>query len=120
MTGTVDNTGRALLRVRLRHPIAASETDVDAWVDTGFTGELVIPQAQVDAVHLPAGLAVRATLADGSDIVLNSYSCLLDWFGAWQAVEVIVNAGQFPLLGVGLLRGHELHIDYRTNTMTLV
>lgn len=120
MTGTVDSGGHALLPVRVRHPITSAETGLDAWVDTGFTGDLVIPQAQVDALGLPAGLAVRAILADGSEVLLNSYECHLEWFGAWRVVEVVVNAGQFPLLGVGLLKGRQLQIDYRTNAVMVL
>ena len=77
MTGAVDSTGRALLRVRVRHPVTVAETELDVWVDTGFTGDLVLPQVQVDALSLPAGLAVRALLADGSDRILNAFSSLL-------------------------------------------
>jgi len=119
MTGTVDSAGRALLLVRVRHPITVAETGLEVWVDTGFTGDLVLPLAQVSALNLPAGLAVRAILADGSETVVDTYECLLEWFGAWRAVEAVANAGQFPLLGVGLLQGHELHVDYRTKTLTL-
>jgi clan AA aspartic protease len=120
MTGTVDSSGHALLRVRLRHPATAAETEVDAWVDTGFTGDLVLPQAQVVALGLPPGLAIRAVLGDGSETLLDTYACHLEWFGGWKEIEVIVNTGQFPLLGVGLLLGHELYIDYHTRVMTLL
>jgi clan AA aspartic protease len=120
MTGAVDSSGRALLRIRLRHPATAAETEVDAWVDTGFTGDLVLPQGQVAAQGLTPGLAVRATLADGSEVLLDTYACLLEWFGEWKQVEVVLNTGQFPLLGVGLLQERELHINYRARTMTVV
>jgi clan AA aspartic protease len=88
-------------------------------VDTGFTGDLLLPLARVNELNLPAGFAVRAVLADGSESVVNTYECVLEWFGTWRPIEVIANAGQHPLLGVGLLKGRELHIDYRTNTLTL-
>ena len=41
----------------------------------------------------------------------------LEWLGQWKRIEVIANQGQFPLLGVGLLMGHSLHIDYQANTV---
>lgn len=44
MTGVVDQAGRALLRIRLRRPVAGTESELNAWIDTGFTGELVLPQ----------------------------------------------------------------------------
>src|SRR5262249_50925000 len=114
-----DSSGRALLRIRLRHPTTAAEAEVDAWVDTGFNGDLVLPQAQVVALGLPLGPAVRATLADASEVLLDTYTCLLEWFGELKEIEVIINPGRFPLLGVGLMQEHELHINYRTRTMSL-
>ena len=68
MTGTVDSSGRALLRLRMQHPISASETELDAWIDTAFTGELVLPLQQVVLLGFPLGPAVRAGLADGSEV----------------------------------------------------
>jgi clan AA aspartic protease len=119
MTGTADSLGRALLRVRLQHPQAAGVVEMDVWIDTGFTGELVIPQQQIAALGLPFGPVVKAILADGSLIDLDTYHCLVDWFGAWQGIEVVANQGQFPLLGIGLLLGREWRINYQTNVVNL-
>jgi clan AA aspartic protease len=120
MTGTVDGFGRALLRIRLRHPTTNAATELDAWVDTAFTGELAVPQTQLTSLNLPLGPAVRAALADGSEVDLETHRCHLDWFGAWKTVELIASDGQHPLLGIGLLVGHELHIDYRAMALTLL
>jgi clan AA aspartic protease len=119
MTGTVDDSGRALVRIRLRHPTTAVEITMEGWVDTGFTGDLVLPQTQILELGLQSGLAVGAVLADGSQIVLDTYPCHLEWFGEWKEIEIISNTGQYPLIGVGLLRDHELHVDYRTKKITI-
>jgi clan AA aspartic protease len=120
MTGVVDASGRALLRVRLQHRTSAAETELDAWIDTAFTGELVVPQAQIAALGLPLGPAVPARLADGSEIEVDSYLCLVEWFGTWKQIEVIASSGNNALLGVGLLLGHQLQIDYRMQAVTLL
>jgi clan AA aspartic protease len=119
VTGVVDLNGRALLPVRLRHPIAGAETLLDVWIDTGFTGDLVVPAHQITLLNLPRGPMVRATLADGSEVDLETYTCHVDWFGTWKSIEVVANQGQLPLLGVGLLRKRHLDIDYRANTLNL-
>lgn len=119
MTGSVDNSGRALLRIRVRHPVSAVEAELDGWIDTGFTGELVLPREQVVRLGLPLGPAVRAGLADGSEVELDTYTCILEWFGEWRRIEVVANQGQFPLIGVGLLLDRELRIDYRGKMVTL-
>jgi clan AA aspartic protease len=117
--GLVDSAGRALVTIRLQHPISKAESALDAWIDTGFTGDLVLPQAQVATLGFPLGPVIGAVLADGRTVQLDTYSCLLEWFGQWKSIEVVANQGQFPLLGVALLKNHELHIDYRLKTVQL-
>lgn len=120
MTGTVDNAGRALLQIHLKSSADGMEAELEAWIDTGFTGELVLPRDRVASLGLPLGAAVKAVLADGSKVQLDAYTCLLNWFGEWKRIEVVVNQGQFPLLGVGLLMDRELRIDYRTKTVHVI
>ncbi len=119
MTGIVDSSDRALVPIRLYHPVSADETELDAWVDTGFTGELVASRDVVNRLSLPLGPAVRAGLADGSEVELDAFTCLLDWFGERKRIEVVANQGQFPLLGAGLLAGRKLEIDYRNRTVSI-
>jgi clan AA aspartic protease len=119
MTGLVDSSGRALIRVRVKHPTESSELELEIWIDTGFTGELVLPSNHVASLGLPLGPAVKAALADGSEIQLDAYTCLIDWFGEWKRIEVVANQGRFPLLGFGLLRGRVLHIDYAANSLEI-
>jgi predicted aspartyl protease len=120
MTGFVDDYGRALLRVTVRHPVTGAFPEFEAWVDTACTGEPVLPQRQVAALALPLGQAVTARLGDGSEVTLDTYTCLIDWFGERKQVEAIVNQGQFPLIGVGLLKGRKLAIDYPARTVILL
>jgi clan AA aspartic protease len=119
MIGHVDESGRAILRIRLRNPTTGNESDVEAWIDTGFTGDLTISSALAKRLGLPPGPKVRASLADGSVVVLESRLCEPDWFGNWRSIELIACDGEDPLLGFGLLRGHELSINYRTMTLRI-
>jgi clan AA aspartic protease len=90
-----------------------------AWIDTGFNGDLVLPQRQIDELALPRSGYVGAILADGSESLLDRYACLIEWFGERRDLEVVANEGQHPLLGVGLLRGHDLHISYRSGKIVI-
>jgi clan AA aspartic protease len=92
---------------------------LDVWIDTGFTGELVLPKPMIDALILAQSGTVDAILADGTEIELKTYTCLLNWFGQQRRLEIIANDGNFPLLGVGLLLGLELQINYRALKLTL-
>ena len=113
----MDHSGRSLLRVTMR--VDGRSVEVDVWVDTGFTGDLVLPQFFIDEWQFPKSGSVDAILADGSQIELSTYSCVIDWFGAERPLEVIANEGDIPLLGVGLLLGKELRVDYRNLRLSL-
>ena len=52
MRGVVDNGGRSLLAVQLRSTRDADSVEVEVWIDTGFTGDLVLPQSAIDALGL--------------------------------------------------------------------
>ena len=119
MMGRVDFSGRALVPVLIRPTAGAPGHDVEAWIDTGFTGDLVLPQQQIEHLSLPQSGTVQAVLADGSQVVLSTYSCVIDWFGTERHLEVVANDGQFPLLGVGLLLGLDLQISYRSRVVTI-
>lgn len=79
----------------------------------------MLPQEQIDDLALAQSGTVKAVLADGSEIVLKRYACLIECFGEENDLEVVANAGEYPLLGVGLLTGHDLHISYRSDSITI-
>ncbi|MFM7977046.1 MAG: hypothetical protein ACKO8U_18405, partial [Pirellula sp.] len=60
-----------------------------------------------------------ARLADGKQVILESYTCVLDWFDGKESIEVIANDGETPLLGIGLLDGHRLVVDYLHRSLEL-
>ena len=115
----MDNAGRSLLSVRLMKSAGSEEHSIDVWVDTGFTGDLVLPQSVIERLKLEKSGSVDAILADGSLIELNTFSCEIEWFGRIKPLEIIANDGDFPLLGVGLLLSLELRVDYRNLTVHL-
>ncbi len=120
MNGIVDAGGRALLEIEVAPSPDAALKRLSTWIDTGFTGELVVPQSVIDDLGLPLSGTVSAVLADGSAIIMKTYDCFIRWFGEFRRLEVVSNAGESPLLGVGLLLDHELRIDYRSNTLTIL
>lgn len=113
MRGLVDNSGRALLKIELRKSVELEPTPIEVWIDTGFTGDLVVPATLIECLGLEPSGSVDAILADGSQIALSTYSCVIEWFGKTKTLEIIANDGECPLLGVGLLLGLELRVDYR-------
>jgi clan AA aspartic protease len=119
MNGYVDGKGRALITVHVRSLIDSEEHPVEAWIDTGFNGDLVIPLQQIGDLDLEQSGSVKAVLADGSEVALQTYTCFVDWFGNSRRLEVIANDGECALLGVGLLLGRDLLISYRSGEITI-
>jgi clan AA aspartic protease len=119
MNGSVDSCGRALVSVSVRASDVAATHEIRVWIDTGFNGDLVLPQQQIEDLTLPQSGTVKAILADGSEVTLKRYVCLIDWFGQERDLEVVANEGEYPLLGVGLLLGHDLRISYRSGEITI-
>lgn len=119
MRGSVDANGRALLNVRIGADSESQPVAIEAWIDTGFTGDLVLPQATIEMLALHQSGSVDAILADGSQIEVKTYTCFVNWFGEERRLEVIANKGEFPLLGIGLLLGLELRANYHTMDLVL-
>lgn len=119
MNGQVDNAGRALLTLEVRRTLESDPTGLTVGVDTAFDGELVIPRETIEGSGLQQSSAVKATLADGTEVVLETFDCYIGWFGVQRAVEVIANDGRLPLLGIGLLRQRRLLVDYRSGELSL-
>lgn len=119
MKGIVDQAGRAILEIQLRSNSSHPFQTISVWIDTGFTGDLVLPQKTIDELGLNPSGTVDGILADGSQTVLTTYHCEIDWFGRIRNLEVIANSGTTPLLGVGLLLAKELVVDYTNLLLTL-
>lgn len=77
MNGIVDTGERALLELELCPSQDAPARPVTVWIDTGSTGDLVLPQSMVDALALPMSGTVSAVLADGSHVAMRTFHCLV-------------------------------------------
>jgi clan AA aspartic protease len=66
---------------------------VDAVLDTGFNGFLTLPSHMVRALQLSFVGNRRATLADGSTVVLDLYLATILWHGQEREVLVLQAEG---------------------------
>lgn len=119
MIGLVDDRSRALLEVAVGKGAAGPFHSIMTWIDTAFDGHLVFPRKLIDELQLDSLVETEAILADGSKVVLETFVCVIDWFGERKALQVIANEGRFPLLGTGLLEGRVLHVDYVHRNLSL-
>ena len=118
MNGHVDEYGRSLIPVAIAVASDAPLQSIEIWIDTGCTGELVLPRALIENLGLASHGAVQVILADGATHLSETFVCNIEWFGERRTVEVVAN-NSFPLLGVGLLLGHTLKIDYASLTLSV-
>src|SRR5688500_2554397 len=99
---------RAYISLVVRGP-AGQEGEVEFVVDTGFTGQLTLPRAACLALGLLADRPQPSRLADGSRVILEVFLATVLWDGGAKTVEVL-GMGGHPLLGMGLLHGHDVHL----------
>ncbi len=88
-------------------------------VDTGFTGELTLPQAAVAAMQLPFLYDQRSVLADGSTIYIPVHQATVIWDHAKHLVRVLAT-GRRPLIGTELLDEQELRVRFREGDLVSV
>ncbi len=81
--------------------------NVEAVIDTGFNGYLILPIDLVNQLELqPAGNR-RATLGDGTTVVLEVFLAKVIWHGREREVLVLQAEGG-PLIGMSLLYGNRV------------
>ena len=104
-------TGKhALVMLTIRG--ANNKGNADVVVDTGFTGELTLPPAAINALGLSLDHYRPATLADGSITLMTVYKAVVVWDGIDRAVDVLEAEG-IPLLGTSLLDGYEVLAEFK-------
>jgi predicted aspartyl protease len=88
------------------------EHDVEAVIDSGYSGALTLPAALINLLGLRWRSLEHGTLADGSRCVFPAYTGKLFWDGKLRSILVDEAEGD-PLVGMRLLRGYELRIQVR-------
>jgi clan AA aspartic protease len=88
----------------------AGGMNIEFVVDTGFTGMLALPSAVLNTVGATLEGLRLVQLADGTRRRVPFYSVQVDWGGSPRRVRA-TSLEDEPLIGVGLLRGHDLQIE---------
>jgi predicted aspartyl protease len=114
MTGNVDSEGTPVLRLNL------AGHDWLAIIDTGFNGDLELPD--VLAAHfggIPSGQE-RSMLADGTIVIDDLF--LIDFPFDNRVVKARVSyaRARYVLIGTGLMADHRLEIDFPAKTVDIV
>lgn len=111
MHGRVDTGAReAVLPLQVLGGIDNLAEEVNAVVDTGFTGSLCLPPERVESLSLPLVGRGVAVMADGRAVETRVHRARVIWHGRERVVRVLATEGG-PLAGMALLRGSRLTVD---------
>jgi clan AA aspartic protease len=109
--GSVNNNREAVIQIAVLSDSKRIKA-VRSVIDTGYTGDLMLPRAIVDELGLSLQAIQDATLGDGSLTSFEMYAGSVIWDGQVRRVEV--NASETEcLVGMGLLEEYKLEIDGR-------
>ena len=93
--------------------------EVEAVVDTGFTGFLTLPPSLVAELGLAVKGTSEGTLADGSGVSFDAYDATVLW-DSEPRVVLIDEADTTPLVGMLLLNRHNLNIAVENGGRVLI
>src|SRR3972149_1121387 len=105
--------GKANREATIRLPVHGTDAqaqEVDAVIDTGFTGYLTLPSSLISALGLEWRGREEGLLADGSLQLFDVYAANVIWDGRSRTVETDAT-NTVPLIGMGLMYGHDLRIQ---------
>ena len=118
ITGSVNAYYEAVVTLMLRGPTGQTQ-EIEAIVDTGFTGFLTVTPTMVVALELPFQIMGRATLADGRETTFPMHAVTVMWDG--QAVTVDAEAAETtPLVGMRLLDDYRLCVDIHDDGLVTI
>ena len=116
--GKVDFNRQAVVPIE----IIASDGRIhstEAVVDTGFDGQLSLPPELIQRLGLEPESPVSVTLANGEDVLWNTWDGYILWYGHARNV-LIFEADNTPLLGMELLEDSQLTIQVRIGGNVLI
>lgn len=106
ISGHVNANPEAVVALVLLGP-DGREQEIEAVLDSGFTGQITLPPWLIAELGLPQIGESSAVLADGRAIDFAVFEVAVMWNGRARMVNVD-SADTDPLLGMGLLLGHEV------------
>ena len=109
--GVVNAALEALVTLTVQGPTGQNR-EIEAVVDTGFSGFLTLPTDLVRELGLLYQYRGRAILADGSEAFFHVYDVNVLWDNRLMRIETDA-ADTTPLVGMRLLDRHDLSIQVR-------
>lgn len=92
----------------------AQRAKIEAVLDTGFTGYLMLPSDLINHLSLQLIGTRNVILGDGSNVTLDLYRAKVLWHNVERIVYVLRSDAEL-LVGMSLLHGSRVTMDVVTN-----
>ena len=116
--GEVNAAIEAVVPLSLRGP-SGQTRDIEAVVDTGYSGFLTLPPALVAELGLPFAHMGTAFLANDDEVSFDVHDVSVLWDDLPRQIKADAT-GSIPLLGMQLLDGHDLTIEVGSGGRVLI
>ena len=116
--GVVNDAHEAVVSLSLQGAEGLTR-EIEAVVDTGFTGFLTLPSTLVVELGLPFAYVGRAFLANDDEVEFDVHDVTVLWDGQPRQVRAAAT-GSTPLVGMLLLDPHDLSIQVRAGGRVLI
>ena len=116
--GVVNAAYEAVVALSLRGPAGQSQ-DIEAVVDTGYSGFLTLPTTVVTELGLPFAYIGRAFLANDDEVSFDVHDVTVLWDGEPRHVRTDAT-GSTPLMGMLLLGRHNLSIEVESGGRVVI
>ena len=107
--GMVNDAYEAVVSLSLQGTVGQSR-DIEAVIDTGYTGFLTLPATLVAELGLPFAYIGRAFLANDDEVTFDVHDVTVLWDGRPRHIKADAT-GSTPLVGMLLLDNHSLNIQ---------
>ena len=113
LRGKLDPFGMPRVQIAIRGPYGTRW--YDAIVDAGLGATLGLGQDEIQRLGLLKHGVCQMKDARNKIAPVRTYWSDVEWFQTWIGVEVVELGIDEALIGAGLLRGHEVVVDYRAS-----
>jgi predicted aspartyl protease len=113
MTGEIDETGTPIIRLSI------ADQEWIATIDTGFNGDLELPEQLADVFTAEYAGESSTTLGGGVVIEEELYDIVFPFDGTTVEARAAFASTDGILIGTGLLRDYRLEINFVTGTVLL-
>ncbi|MDE2779215.1 MAG: clan AA aspartic protease [Chloroflexota bacterium] len=109
--GRINHRYEPVVNITIVSPTGQTR-ELEAVVDTGFNGFIILPADLVEELELPFLNSSQAFLADDREVNVQVHQATLTWDGARRRVRATAS-GTTALVGMQLMTDHRLEMDIR-------